>query len=177
MSRFNSQNLGFNSIFPTNNLADGLPSCRRDLEYGSPTINAIFDEYFGYFPPYEGTELLQMMAQRSHFAREWSLFLDTYPLVLTPFLPQPFFGPNRDAEGREGAIESLGSALWSYSMNFMGLPAGNIPARLADLPKGPQPINVQLVGRRWREDLVVDALVAIEDRVGRMCGPLWDQMA
>ena len=146
-------------------------------EYGSPTINAIFDEYFGYFPPYEGTELLQMMAQRSHFAREWSLFLDTYPLVLTPFLPQPFFGPNRDAEGREGAIESLGSALWSYSMNFMGLPAGNIPARLADLPKGPQPINVQLVGRRWREDLVVDALVAIEDRVGRMCGPLWDQMA
>jgi len=117
-----------------------------------------------------------MMAQRSHYAREWSLFLDRYPLVLTPFLPQPFFGPNRDAEGREGAIEALGSALWSYSMNFMGLPAGNIPTHLADLPKGKQPINVQLVGRRWREDLIVDALIAIEDRVGRMCDPLWAQM-
>lgn len=145
-------------------------------EHGSDTINAIFDEYFTYFPPFEGAELLQMMAQRTHYAREWSLFLQEYPLVLTPFLPAPFFGPNRDAEGREGAVEALGSALWSYSMNYMGLPAGNVPARLADLPKGKQPINVQIVGQRWREDLVVDAMIAIEDRVGRMCDPLWQQM-
>lgn len=145
-------------------------------DYGSNTINAIFNEYYDQFPPYEGAELLTMMAQRSHYAREWSLLLDQYPLVLTPFLPQPFFGPDRDTEGAEGVREALGSALWSYSMNYMGLPAGNMPTRLADLPKGPQPINVQIVGRRWREDLIVDAMMAVEDRVGRMCGPLWDRM-
>ena len=148
-----------------------------DIEkYGSATIQAIFAEYFAQFPPYERDALLRTMAERTRFARDWSLFLDRYPLVLTPFLPQPFFGPDRDTEGAEGVREALGSALWSYSMNFMGLPAGSVPARLAELPKGPQPINVQIVGRRWREDLVVDACIAIEARVGRMCDALWERM-
>ncbi len=134
------------------------------------------EAYFQEFPPYEGVELLRAMAQRSHYAREWSLFLDRYPLLLCPFLPQPFFAPDRDTEGVEGARDTLGAALWSYSMNFMGLPAGCVPARLADLPKGPQPIAVQVVGQRWREDLVVDALQAIEERTGRMCEALWEHM-
>ncbi len=143
---------------------------------GSPTINAIFDEYFEQFPPFEGAELLAAMARRSHYARQWSLLLDRCPLVLTPFLPQPFFAPDRDAEGPDGVREALGSALWSYSMNYMGLPAGNIPIHVAALPQGPQPINVQIVGRRWREDLIVDAAIAIEARVGRLCDVLWAQM-
>lgn len=141
--------------------------------HGSSTIQAIFDEYFEQFPPYEGEELLRMMAQRSHYSREWSLFLDRYPLVITPFLPQPFFAPDRDTNGSDGVQEVLGSALWSYAMNFMGLPAGSVPIHLADLAQGPQPINIQIVGQRWREDLVVDACIAIEDRVGRMCDKLW----
>lgn len=150
------------------------PDIRR---HGSETLNAIFDEYFARFPPYEGTELLRMMAQRTHYARAWSLFTEEYPLVLSPFLPAPFYPPLRDAEGAEGVAEVLGAALWSYSMNFIGLPAGNVPARLADLPRGPQPIGVQVIGRRWREDLVVDALMAIEARAGRMCAPLWERMS
>lgn len=146
------------------------------LKYGSTTIKSVFDAYFEHFPPYEGEELLQMMAQRSHYSREWSLFLQKYPLVVTPFLPQPFFAPDRDTEGQEGVREVLGSALYSYAMNFMGLPAGCLPTRLAELPTGPGPINVQIVGRRWREDLIVDACVAIEARVGRLCDTLWQRM-
>ena len=145
-----------------------------DIEaLGSATLNAIFAEYYRQFPPYEGTELLQMMARRSHFTRQWSLFQERYPLTLTPFQPQPFFRPGRDAEGAEGVREALGSALYSYSMNFLGLPAGCVPARLASLPQGEQPIAVQLVGRRWREDLVVEAMAAIEARVGPMAERLW----
>lgn len=143
---------------------------------GSKTINAIFDEYFEQFPPFTGDELLAAMARRSHFAREWSLFLQEYPLVLTPFLPHPFFRPNRDAEGADGVREVLGAALYSYSMNYIGLPAGSVPARLADLPGGTQPINVQIVGRRWREDMVVDACAAVQGRVGHFHEILWDRM-
>ncbi len=145
-------------------------------EAGSDTINAVFDSYFDVFPPFEGAELLQVMGRRTHYARQWSLLLETHPLVVTPFLPQPFFAPGRDTQGAEGVQEALGSALYSYAMNFMGLPAGCLPTRLAKLPKGPQPINVQIVGRRWREDLIVNACVAIEHRVGRMCDALWAQM-
>ncbi|KPQ05669.1 MAG: amidase [Rhodobacteraceae bacterium HLUCCA12] len=144
--------------------------------HGSPTIRAIFDEYFRQFEPFDETAYLQAIARRSHFAREWARLQETYPLVLTPFLPQPFFRPDRDTEGAEGVREVLGAALWSYSMNFLGLPAGNLPARLAELPQGPVPIGVQIVGRRWREDLVVDAMCAIEDRLGALAPALWQRM-
>jgi amidase len=148
-----------------------------DIEaMGSATLKAIFAEYYRQFPPYEGTELLQMMARRSHWARAFSLFLERYPLVLTPFLPQPFFRPGRDAEGAEGVREALGSALYSYAVNFLGLPAGCLPTRLAHLPGGDQPINIQLIGRRWREDLIVEAMQAIEERIGPMCDRLWQRL-
>jgi len=135
---------------------------------GSATVNAIFEEYFRQFPPFEGAELLQVMARRSHHAREWSVFLETWPLVLTPFLPQPFYRPLRDTEGEAGVREVLGAAVWSYSMNFIGLPVGMISSRLSRLPQGDQPTAVQIVGRRWREDLILDAMAAIETRCGRM---------
>lgn len=135
---------------------------------GSATVNAIFDEYFQEFPPFEGPVLLQAMARRSHHARTWAAFLDRWPLVLAPFLPRPFYRPLRDTEGAEGVREVLGAAVWSYSMNFVGLPAGLISPRLSRLPQGPQPTAVQIIGRRWREDLVLDAMAAIEARCGRM---------
>lgn len=148
-----------------------------DIEkYGSDTVRAIFAEYFTQFPPFEHDEYLRIMARRTGLARHWSLLQTDYPLVLTPFLPQPFFHAGRDAEGPEGVNEVLGSAFWSTGINFLGLPAGNVPARLAALPSGPQPIGVQIVGQRWREDLIVEAMVAIEDRVGPMAPHLWARM-
>ena len=142
---------------------------KKDIDAaGSQTVRDIFSVYFQEFPPFQDTELLQMMAKRTYYARQWSLFLEQYPLVLTPFLPQPFFKPDRDTEGAEGVHEVLGCAVYSYAINYMGLPAGCVPARLADLPQGPQPINVQIVARRWREDLAVDACAAIEARVAQL---------
>ena len=146
-------------------------------KYGSPTIHKVFELYFQEFPPLEDTELLEMLAKRSAYARDWSVFLDRYPLVLTPFLPHPYFGPDRDTESLDGVREALGCAVYSFAFNFMGLPAGCLPTRLADLDQGPQPIAVQLVGRRWREDLIVTAMEAIEARLGTFCDTLWDRMA
>ncbi|WP_170764173.1 amidase family protein [Ruegeria lacuscaerulensis] len=158
-------------------MGEVLTLMKGDIEAaGSQTIRDIFEVYFQEFPPILETELIRMLAKRSHFAREWSLFMDDYPLVLSPFLPQPFFKPDRDTEGAEGVHEVLGCAVYSYAMNFLGLPAACVPARLADLPNGPQPINIQIAARRWREDMAVDAAAAIEARVGQMCLPLWDMM-
>ncbi len=143
--------------------------------YGSAELNAIFDEYYLQFPPFEGNELLAMLAQRTHYARKWSLFMEDYPLVLTPFMLTPFFAPGRDLEGPEGVREVLGCAFWSFIMNFIGLPAGNLPTHIADLPNGPQPIGVQIAGRRWREDLVVDAMQAVEAKIPPVCKTLWSR--
>ena len=144
--------------------------------HGSETVNAIFDAYYEAFPPFEGREALTALAQRTHYARQWSLFLEDYPLVLTPFLLAPFFTAGRDIEGAEGVAEVLGRAHWSFVMNFTGLPAGNLPTHVADLVSGPQPIGVQIAGRRWREDLIVDAMAAIEREIPPVCTRLWEHM-
>ena len=141
--------------------------------YGSETLNTIFDAYYAEFPPYEGAEELAMMAQRTYYARQWSLFLEDYPLVLTPLLLTPFFEAGRDAEGPEGMRDALGHSHWSFVMNFTGLPAGNMPTHIADLQSGPQPIGVQIAGRRWREDLIVDAMQAIESEIPPVSSALW----
>jgi len=170
---FECGRIGYRSL-----MGEVLTLLKSDIEAaGSQTIRDIFDVYFQEFPPILGTELIHMLAKRTHYAREWSLFMEAYPLVLSPFLPQPFFKPDRDTEGPEGVQEVLGCAVYSYAMNYLGLPAACVPARLAELPTGQQPINVQIAARRWREDLAVDAAIAIESRVGQMCVPLWDKMS
>ncbi|MEM7267650.1 MAG: amidase family protein [Pseudomonadota bacterium] len=139
--------------------------------FASEELQSIFEAYFTLFPPYEGDELLKMMAKRSYYARAWSEFLDTYPLVLTPFLPDPTCAAGRDAEGLEGALEALGRGHWSFSMNYMNLPAGNIAAGMHE----GHPLNVQIVARRWREDLALDACEAVERAVGVMADRLFER--
>ncbi|WP_136440162.1 amidase family protein [Pacificoceanicola onchidii] len=150
---------------------------REDIrKYGSETVNALFDIYFAEYPPFENREALAMLAKRTHYARQWSLFLQDYPLVLTPFMVTPFFKPGRDTEGVDGVREVLGQAHWSFIMNFLGLPAGNMPTHIAQMPGGAQPVGVQIAGRRWREDLIVDAMQAIEAQIPPVCTTLWDQI-
>lgn len=141
--------------------------------YGSSEINAVFDEYYRQFPPFESDALLGALAQRTHYARQWALFLEDYPLVLTPFLLKPFFAPGRDADGAEGVRDALGCSHWSFIMNFIGVPAGNLPTHVATTSIGPIPIGVQIAGQRWREDLIVDAMQAIEARIPPVCTELW----
>ena len=138
---------------------------------GSDTINGIFDDYFKYFTPYEGTDLLKGFARRSHYIREWTLFLQQYPLVITPFLPAPTYSWNRDAEGLDGVKEVLGAGLYIYSMNYMGLPAGNVSANYND----GLPVGIQIVGQRFRENMIIDACEAVEQRVGIMADRLFDR--
>ena len=140
-------------------------------KYGSATINAIFDTYFDYYKPYEGVDLLKGFAKRSHYVRQWLLFMEEYPLVLTPFLPMPTYAWDRDTQGADGVRDCLGSGYYSIAMNYMGLPAGNIPANYND----GLPVGVQIVGRRFREDMILDACEAIETRVGVMARKLFER--
>lgn len=140
-------------------------------KYGSSTIQGVFDAYYELMPPYEGEELLRAMAKRSFYVRQWNLFLQDYPLVLTPFMPGETWAWDRDLQGLEGARDVLEAGVYSVSMNYLGMPAGNIAANFNDgLPMG-----VQIVGRRFREDQILDACEAIEDRVGTMASRLFER--
>lgn len=140
---------------------------------GSDQVNAVFADYFEMYAPYKGDDLIRGMARRTKYAREMSLFMERYPLVLSPLMLRPTFKADRDIEGLDGVREILGHAFYSFVANFAGLPAGNVPARLA----AGLPIGVQVLGRRFREDLVLDACEAIETRVGVMANQLFARAA
>ena len=63
------------------------------------------------------------------------------------------------------------SAIYRAGINYLSLPAGVVPGGFA----GGLPVGVQIIGRRFREDLILDAMQAIEAAVGVLAFELWDR--
>ena len=78
---------------------------------------------------------------------------------------------DEDARGAEAAADIFRSSAYSWTINFLGLPAGIAPAGLHN----GLPISVQLIGRRYREDLCIDAIEAIERVNGIQTFELWQR--
>ena len=132
-------------------------------------IRRIFDWYYEMGTILDLDSYRVGLADKIRMARTWSAFLDSYPLVLTPFLMRPLYPWNYDTLGLEQTKDLWDAAVYSYGINYVGLPAGFVPVDLVEnLPAG-----VQLVGRRFREDVILDAMAAIEQRAGRLVDRLW----
>ena len=58
-------------------------------QHGSPTIQEIFGWYERMANPVDAEGYLLGIAERTRMARQWSVFLERHPLVLTPFLMRP----------------------------------------------------------------------------------------
>jgi amidase len=140
-------------------------------EFGSRTIQQIFSYYERMEGLVDGGGYLRGIADRTRMTRAWNVFLDTYPLVLTPFLMRPTYPWDYDARGFEQTKELFAAGIYSHGINYLGLPAGVVPVGLVEaLPAG-----VQIVGRRFREDLILDAMEAIEQRAGVLARELWSR--
>ena len=138
--------------------------------FGSDTIVQIFDWYFELSNLLDLDGYITTIAARTALMRDWNRFLERHPLVITPFLMRPMFDWNYDATGLEAVADLFASAIYSTGINYLGLPAGVIGM---DLVEG-RPAAVQIVGRYFREDLICDALEALEGANGIMAHRLWD---
>ena len=106
---------------------------------------------------------------RTRLLRDWLLFLEAYPLVLVPLLLKPPFKVDEDLEGGEKLQELISALLSSYSINVLGLPSAAVPMGLNE----GGPYWLQIVGKRFREDMCLDAAEAIESNVGVLSQRLW----
>jgi amidase len=138
-------------------------------QHGSPTIQEIFGWYEKMANAVDASGYMLGIAERTRMTRAWSVFLEQYPLVLTPFLMRPTFSWNYDAQGYEQTKDLFDAAIYSFGINYLGLPAGVVPTGLVEgLPAG-----IQIVGRRFREDLILDAMDVVEGHVGVLAQTLW----
>lgn len=115
-------------------------------------------------------DYMAALGKRTHHLRSWRAFMEDYPLVLAPVVAQ-------DAPSARGDVESAEQSRTFYQdsarfigiVNYLGLPAASIPAGLSN----GHPVGVQLIGRAFREDQILDAAAVIEDRVGILAETLW----
>ena len=144
------------------------PSVR---EHGSEVIQDIFDNYQRIGTPVDTAGYQQAIADRTALTREWNIFLDRYPLLLCPFLMRSTYPWDYDAQGFDQVRDLFLSAIYSTGINYVGLPAGVLPIGYADgLPAG-----IQIVGRRYREDLILNAMQVVEESVGILSHDLWER--
>ena len=108
--------------------------------------------------------LPQPMAERDGIARAWSIFMADWPLLLSPTWTQLPFEHGFDCATPVGGIETMQLMRPVLPANLLGLPSACVPAG-RDEPTG-LPIGVLITGRRFREDLCLDAAEAIEARLG-----------
>ncbi len=140
-------------------------------QFGSETVNQIFDWYYELSTFLDLDGYIGAVAHRTGLMRQWKLFLQEHPLVLTPFLMRPMYDWNYDASSLAAVADLFDSAIYSTGINYLGLPSGVICPGLAD----GRPAAVQLVADYYREDVICDALQAIEDRTGILAHQLWAQ--
>ncbi len=140
-------------------------------EHGSSVIRDIFGWYFDISELHDLDGYVAGFADRTRLMRDWNLFLDEHPLVVTPFLMRPMYDHDYDARGLAEVKDLFDSAIYSTGINYLGLPAGVIGMDLVD----DRPAAIQVIGRRYREDSICDALAAIEERNGVLAHRLWDR--
>lgn len=138
-------------------------------QHGSDEVRRIFGWYYERGKILDFADYYAGLADRTRMMREWNVFLNEYPLVLTPFLMRPMYPWNYDTLGPEQIRDLLDALVYSYGVNYLGLPAGFMPLGLVEgLPAG-----AQIVGRRFREDLILDAMAEVEQRAGSLVKQLW----
>jgi amidase len=120
--------------------------------------------------PLDAAGYMAAIALRSRQLRNWLLFLEQWPIVLTPVSVRPTPAPRADLEG-DAAVRDLfyNDTRFIAAINLLGLPAAVVPV---GLQQG-RPVGVQLVASRYREDLCLDAARLIERGSGILTRQLW----
>jgi amidase len=141
-------------------------------EHGSADFRRTLGGFLKMATILDGRAYMEAIARRSRVLRDWLAFLETYPVVLTPLSVRRTPGARADLEG-DARVHSLfwNDLRFMSSINVLGLPAAVVPVGLA----GGNPVGVQLVGSRYREDVCLDAAAAIEAQVGIMAKQLWQR--
>jgi amidase len=105
---------------------------------------------------------IDVMVERDLVLRAWNKFFDTYPVMVMPVFTEPSMRANQDLEGSDAVVKLMESARYMTGLPALGLPALAVPVGEHNgLPHG-----VEIVARRWRDDLCLDAAEEIQKREG-----------
>jgi amidase len=100
--------------------------------------------------------------RRHAILRDWSLFLEDFPVVLTPVSCQPTFPVDHDMKGLATMREILRAYSPLSAIAGAALPAISVPVGLA----AGAPAGVQIIAGAFREERCLSAAEALERHIG-----------
>ena len=108
--------------------------------------------------PFDALTLSKILTRRATLVRDWSLFLEKYPVLLMPVSGELPFPDQLDTKDDASFERVWRAQLPQIAIPFMGLPGLTVSTGLV----GRVPVGVHLVAGRYREDLCLLAGEAIE---------------
>ncbi len=123
-----------------------------------PAANAVLAAMDGLWPVPDLRGFATGLAKRATLLREWSLFLENWPVVLMPVCGELPFVAGEDQKGTEVFKRILEAQLPQVGLPLLGLPGLTVATGMV----GDAPVGVQVVAGRYREDLCLGAGEAIE---------------
>ena len=132
------------------------------MSLGDHRAKRAFELMMARTPMLDTASLMRLGAARATLLRRWQLFMQAPPLVLCPVAMEPALPYGVDTESDASVDRLYRSHVWLFATAFLGLPSVSVPTGVVDgLPMG-----VQIIGPRFREDMVLDAAQAIEQACG-----------
>ena len=106
--------------------------------------------------------LLDALQDRMGFVRQWQEFLAQYPVLLCPVSGELPFPDLLDVESDAAFRRCFEAQIIQIGLPFMGLPGLAVNTG----KQGSVPVGIQVIGGRYREDLMLDAGRIIEAAFG-----------
>ena len=111
--------------------------------------------------PFDTLTLSKILTRRATLVRDWSIFLEKYPVLLMPVSGELPFPDQLDTKDDASFERVWRAQLPQIAIPFMGLPGLTVSTGLV----GRVPVGVHVVAGRFREDLCLLAGEAIGTRV------------
>ncbi len=138
-------------------------------QHGSEGVNRSVSAMRAFFGASTLQSLMLDLTERNRLRCEWSLFLDTYDLVLMPVSSQEAFVNDFDFLYPEKIDSLLRAQRFLLMINMLGLPSVAVPTGLS----GQLPVGVQLVGAPLDDELCLSAAEQVEAYCGTLSDRLW----
>lgn len=121
----------------------------------------VFAEMQKLSPDPTKEDILNALQKRLGLLREWQSFLAERPVLICPVSAEPPFPVQLDIEDYPRTLEAQ---LVQVGLPLMGIPAVTVFTGFTETAHGRAPLGAQLVGARYREDVLFTAAAEIEAR-------------
>ncbi len=121
---------------------------------------AVAADWWGEKPTLE--QFINGYSRRGTLIRRLGEILESYPLIILPVSSEQAFEQDADIASVERMRQVMAAQASMMAIPVLGFPAMSVPTGVA----GKLPSGVQLLGRRFDEDTLLEAATVIEARAG-----------